>query len=128
MAVRISRHKLAEYAATAIAEKRPFIEQLAAYLVSTKRTKEALLIVRDIESALVNRGIVIADVATARELSGQLQQAVNEFMSSKFNDSQIYLRTAIEPSLIGGLRLRVKGQELDNTVRRRLTTLKASKV
>lgn len=128
MAGRISRRKLAEYAAAAIADKRPFIEQLAAYLVVSKRTKEAALIIRDVETALVERGIVIADVAVARELDSKLLDAVNRFMADKFPDSKIYLRTSLEPDLISGLQLHVNGQELDNTVRRRLTNLKASKV
>ncbi len=128
MAVRLSRRKLADYAADAIANKRPFINQLAAYLVTTKRTKEASLIVRDIELALVERGIVIADVTVARELSARLSESVNRFIADKFPKSKIYLRTSQEPKLISGLILHVNGQELDNTVRRRLTNLKASKV
>ncbi len=125
---RISRRKLADYAAQAIAEKRPFMKQLAAYLVVSNRIKEASLIVRDIEAALTKHGIVIADIAAARELDARLRAEINSFLSKEFADSQIYLRTKLEPDLIGGLRLRVNGQELDNTVRRRLTNLKASKV
>lgn len=128
MTNRISRRKLAEYAADAIAARQPFIDQLAAYLISTGRTKEASLIVRDIETALVGRGIVVADVFTARELTDSLRQSIDSFMSKQFGSSHIFLRPTVDSRLIGGVRLRVNGQELDNTVRRRLTNLKASKV
>ena len=69
MAERISRRSLAEYIADRlVAGDTTVIEQLAAYLIETRRTKQVDLYVSDIEYALIDRGVVIADVTSAHHL------------------------------------------------------------
>lgn len=72
MASKISRAKLAGHVAERIATGTPVAEaftQLAAYLVDTRRTKESELIIRDIEFKLLDYGMIIASVTSARPLS-----------------------------------------------------------
>ena len=67
--VKLSRRKIAAHLADELVAGRPIAKQLAAYLVETRRTREATLMVRDIESALADRGVLLADVSTSRELA-----------------------------------------------------------
>jgi len=129
MAIRLSRRKLADYCADRLlAGDKSVSTVLAAYLVDTKRTREATLIVRDIEFALARRGVVVADVASAHELSTVAKQAVTSFIEATRGNVSIQLRTSLQPELLGGLKLNLPGQEYDATIRRKLTTLKARKV
>ena len=69
---KISRRKLALYVADAVEAKQKLgsvLAEVAAYLVETKRTREAELLVRAVEDELAVRGVVIAHVVTARPLA-----------------------------------------------------------
>lgn len=130
MATRLSRRKLAEYSADQLlaGKKETVLQELAAYLIEKKRVSELELIVRDIEAALLTRGIAIADVMTARKLTTETQAYIEAFVASKHPDATVQLRTRVEPDVLGGVKIGLAGEELDATIRRKLTTLKASKV
>jgi len=130
MATRLSRRKLAEYSADQLlaGKKETVLQELAAYLIEKKRTSELELIVRDIEAALLTRGIAIADVMTARKLTAETQAYIEAFVALKHPDATVQLRTRVEPDVLGGVKIGLAGEELDATIRRKLTTLKASKV
>ena len=130
MATRLSRRKLAEYSADQLlaGKKEIVLQELAAYLIEKKRTSEVELIVRDIEAALLSRGVAIADVVTARELTTETQAHIEKFVASQHPGTTVQLRTRVEPDVLGGAKIGLAGEELDATIRRKLTTLKASKV
>lgn len=128
MVARISRRKLAEHAARQLAHDsasaRRVIDELAAYLVESGRTAELDLLVRDIESALAHRGIVVADVVSAHPLTDEARQRIERLVGA----TTLHLRETIDSNLIGGLKLRLPDQELDQTVARHLRELRAQKV
>jgi F-type H+-transporting ATPase subunit delta len=130
MATRLSRRKLAEYSADQLlaGKKETVLQELAAYLIEKKRVSELDLIIRDIEAALLLRGIAIADVVTARTLTSETQAHIEAFIASKHPGTTVQLRTRVEPDVLGGAKIGLAGEELDATIRRKLTTLKASKV
>ncbi|MFZ2836238.1 MAG: F0F1 ATP synthase subunit delta [Candidatus Saccharimonadales bacterium] len=130
MAVRLSRRKLASYCADQLmsGNKVTVIQELAAYLVEKRRTNELELIVRDIEDALLLRGIAIADVVTARELTAETLKQVKSFVTTQYANASVQLRTRIEPEVLGGIKVSLPGEELDRTLQRKIATLKASKV
>lgn len=130
MATRLSRRKLAEYSADQLlaGKKETVLQELAAYLIEKKRVSELELIVRDIEAALLARGTAIADVVTARTLTAETQAHIEKFVASQHPGVKIQLRTRVEPDVLGGAKIGLAGEELDGTIRRKLTTLKASKV
>lgn len=129
MAVRVSRRKLAAYTAEQLMKAdQTVISQLAAYLVQTRRTKELPLLVRDIESALAAHGVVVADVTTIGPLGAAAEKAVRDFVASTQNASNVHLRTIEDPALLAGVKISLPGSELDTSVRRKLTALKATKV
>lgn len=129
MATRLSRRKIASYYADELlAGKREVATQLAAYLLDTRRTRELQLIVRDVEDALAARGILVADIATARELSKDAKVAITDFLKQYSDVKSVQVRETIDPDLLGGVRINTPSDELDATLRRKLTQLKATKI
>lgn len=130
MAIRISRRKLAAYyAKQLLAGSKTITNELAAYLIETKRTGEAILIVRDVEYALLNRGVAVADVASARPLDAKTTKEITAFITQTTQaKTSVHLRTTVDRSLLGGVKINLPSQEFDGTMRRKLTTLKARKV
>jgi F-type H+-transporting ATPase subunit delta len=129
MAQRLSRRKIASYYADELlAGNKKVVTELAAFLLQSRRTNELELIVRDVEEALAHRGVVVADIASSRALTSGATAAITTFLSDKTRATDIRLRTSVDPSLLGGVRIRVPGQELDTTLSRKLSLLKASKV
>ena len=79
MATKLSRRKLATNAAAKLSSgesKKTVLQELAAYLIDTNRKKEATLIVRDIEAMLVDAGIVVGTVVSARPLNDDAAKAI----------------------------------------------------
>jgi F0F1-type ATP synthase delta subunit len=126
MARKLSRRSLALYVADNLASTRrgDIIQQLAAYLVENRRTKELELIMRDVAFYLAQRGTVNATVITASELTAETQRAVEAFIAQQTGASQVSINSEIDPSVLGGLRISLPGQDFDQTIARQLTVLK----
>lgn len=126
---RISRRKLADfYADQLLSGKKDVANQLAAYLIETNRLREVELITRDIEAALATRGVVVADVATAHELTPATRDAIEAYLKHATKASSVQMKVSVEPELLGGLRLKVPGSEMDATLQRKIMKLRAAKV
>jgi F-type H+-transporting ATPase subunit delta len=124
MAERISRRKLAQYAARELASgKKPtdVMKHIAAYLIEHNRTDEAELVARDIETYLIDEGIVVADVIAARTMSDEAKAAVQELIVAKYDSpKQIVLREIIDESVIGGVKIALPDAQFDTTVKAKL--------
>ena len=127
MAQRISRRVLARHVADQLVagDRVAIIEQLAAFLVNSRRTEELPLIVRDIEDALAARGLIVADVLSAHELTAEAEEAVKQFLSDAYSGT-VHMRTEVDPTLLAGVRVRTPNAEFDNTARRKLTILQTA--
>jgi F-type H+-transporting ATPase subunit delta len=125
---RLSRRSIAEYIANGLIDGKPskkqLFEQLAGYLIDTQRTKELELIVRDIEFALSEKGVVQATVVSAFELTAETKKALEAFVKTKTKATQVTLSNMVNSEVIGGVKITVPGRELDQTVARQLTVLK----
>ncbi len=124
MANRISRRKIAEYAAERLVAGEKVgrvLKEIAAFLIDTRRTREVELVVRDIESALAERGVVVADVTSAYPLTDALKQDIRKLLGG----TQLALRETVDPSVLGGIRLSTPEQRLDATLKRKIQALKA---
>ncbi len=129
MARRLSRRALAGYAAQQLLDgKTAVLQQLAAYLIEVRRTKEVDLLVRDIEHALAASGVVVADIASAREVTATLRTAIVAYITKATSADDVQVRSRIDTSLVGGVRIRTPDAEYDATVRRQLIKLQAMKV
>ena len=124
MGARISRRKIADYAAKRLikGEKTGLvIKDVAAFLIDARRTREAELVVRDIEAALADRGVIITDVTSAFPLAESVKEEVKKLVGGK----QLVLRETVDPSVLGGIRLVTPGKRLDATLKRKIQALKA---
>ena len=100
------------------------LAEVAAYLVESNRTREQELLVRDIESEMATRGVVIADVASAHPLDKKIEANIKQLTGAK----QVQLRQSIDPSVLGGVRIDVPGKRFDGTIRHKLNALRAKQL
>ena len=125
MARRLSRRAVTTYVAEQLAAgNAQSIAQLAAHLVLTGHVRESNLYIRDIEANLADAGHVVAEVTSAFDLSAETKQHIEQFIKNKTAASQVTLRESIDPAVLGGVRVRTPGRELDATVRRHLVALR----
>lgn len=125
---KLSRRKIAELWADELLAGRDITAKIAGYLVGEGRSDEVALIVRETESALAARGIVVADVTSAHDLTDESRAAIEKFLQTSLNAKKVAFREATDPSVIGGVRVDVAGRQLDATLRTRLNQLKSSKI
>lgn len=126
---RLTRRQLAEYGAEQLLQgSESVIRELAAYLVTARRTKEASLLVRDIESALGRRGVVVADVRTAHGLDESTRDEIEQLLKKKLQATSVQLRETTDTALLGGVTVRTADQVFDGSLRRSINELKAMKV
>ena len=127
MALRVSRRKIATYAADQLlagVSKKEVLRSVAAYLVENKRTREQILVVREIEDVLASRGHIVADVTSAHPLSATLKKEIKELVGG----DTLAIRESVDPSVLGGMKIDVPGKRFDGTIRRKLTALRAKQL
>ncbi len=141
---RVVRRKLAVYAAEQLMAGRDgVLDELAALLRAERREREIDLLVRDIETELAARGVVVAAVESARALTAETKGQITRLLSAhsaadsgthppeagrKSRTPQVLLKESINPALIGGFRLRTPTATLDATVLKKLHDLRAKKI
>jgi F0F1-type ATP synthase delta subunit len=131
VSLRLSRRRMAEHMADRLVagdDSRSVLLELAAYLKDSRRIKEGVLIVRDIERALLSRGVVVAKVTSARPLKQGSLEDIKQFIASHYGVKTVYVRELIDASAIGGFKVSTPDKELDRTLSKYVSTIKASKV
>ncbi|QQS18227.1 F0F1 ATP synthase subunit delta [Candidatus Saccharibacteria bacterium] len=124
---KLSRRKIAQYVAEHVPSGRvpeQVMNEVAAYLVETRRVREAALVVRAIEDALFERGIAVVTVTSARPLDDELRQAVTAQVGMR----DVYLRELVDPTVLGGIRLQTADASYDGTLAHKLNGLAAAKL
>jgi len=127
MVKKLSRRSIAAYIADSLvssSDPTTTIQQLAGYLVETRRTKELDLIVRDIIYNLSLKGIVGATITSAFDLSVETEKAIKQFIAEKTKASTVSIDTVIDPTVLGGIKISLPGRELDQTIAHQLNVLK----
>ena len=127
MVKKLSRRSIAAYIADSLvssSDPTTAIQQLAGYLVETRRTKELDLIVRDIIYNLSLKGIVGATITSAFDLSVETEKAIKQFIAEKTKASTVSIDTVIDPTVLGGIKISLPGRELDQTIAHQLNVLK----
>ena len=129
----VSRRKLAKYAAEQIlAGNDAVLEEIAGLLIYEKHEREIDLLVRDIEAELAENGEIVASVESARALDENTRHKIEQLLatavSGKNSKPKVSLRESIDPTLIGGLKLRTPTATLDATVLKKLNDLRAKKI
>ena len=127
MPARLSRRKMAAFVADKLeagASPSEALREVAAYLQDTGRTREQELLVRDIEEEMASRGIVVADVVSARPLDESIKAQIKTMTGAK----TLQLRQSIDESVLGGIRVDIPGKRFDGTIRHKLNALKAKQL
>ena len=129
----VSRRKLAKYAAEQLlAGNDAVLEEIASLLVHEKRQREIELLVRDVEAELAEHGEIVASVESARKLDVDTKREIEKYLmsvvSANNNKSKVTLKESINPTLIGGFKLRMPTTTLDATIAKKLNDLRAKKI
>ena len=129
----VSRRKLAKYAAEQIMDGNDTImEEIASLLVYEKRQREIELLVRDVEAELAEHGEIVASIESARKLDVDTKREIEKYLMSAVgannNKSKVTLKESIDPTLIGGFKLRTPTATLDATIAKKLNDLRAKKI
>ena len=99
---------------------------LAAYLVDNKQRRQVDLFLRDIETELANEyGHLAADVTAARKLTSETKRALAEMLQRETGAKKVELIEDIDPELLGGVVVKTPEDELDASLKTKLTRLKA---
>lgn len=125
---KISRRKIAQYAADKIERdglKSQLIDEIAAYLIESKRLREADLVVRAIEDELAYRGTVIARVTSARPIDASLRKKIEATIQGA---DRVLVEEIVDPTVVGGVRIETPGKLLDATLKRKILALRQAKV
>ncbi len=125
--MKLSRRKLSEYVAGRLLKgdsTKGVMKELAAYLLETRRTRELELIIRDIEARMLDSGTALVTTISARQLSSEAKQAIEELVkSARPKVKNVILREEIDESVIGGVRIELPGSIADMTVKAKLDKL-----
>jgi F-type H+-transporting ATPase subunit delta len=128
MAARLSRRKIAIFVTNKLLagnhQAHEVLRELAAYLVTERRTRELDLLVRDIEEMLAENGVVIADIASARPLDEAVKAEITAMLQAK----SVQLRESVDETLLGGIRIDTPGKRFDGTIRHKLNALRAKQL
>lgn len=130
MATKLSRRSIATYVAQQLLEgapRAPLVDQLAAFLIETGRTKELSTILRDVQFQLTEKGYVTGTVTSARELSEATLKQIEAYTKQQTRAAKVVLETTVDESLLGGIKLTLPGRELNTTIARQLTLLKTQR-
>ena len=100
------------------------LNELAAYIVANRITKQRELIISDIERELAARGRVVARVSAARPLDDSTRKLVLDYVKKQTKADEVALHEHIDESLIGGVLINAGGHQLDATVKTKLKRLK----
>lgn len=123
------RHKIAVYLAERTlapsVDVRKLSREVAAYLLETGRTGELGSLLRDIQDLRADKGVVEVKAVTAHPLSDAARTDIQKQVKQLYPDAKrVIVSEAIDPDLIGGVRLELAHQQLDLSIRGKLNRFK----
>lgn len=94
------------------------------YLLVDNQRFDILPQIQDQFLSLLNKskGIVIAEVSSAVELDGEMVEKLKKKLESQFG--KVLMESKIEPSLIGGIKVKVNDVVFDGSIKSKLEGLK----
>lgn len=124
----LSRRQLSSYMASELqAGNHQVVQQVAAYLVASRRTKEADLLVRDVEKALSGYGVVVAHLKSAYPMDESEKLTIEKLLADRFQAKEVITSEEIDANLLGGVLVQAVDGEFDGSLRRNINRLKAIK-
>ena len=128
MVTKLSRRKIATVVAERLLEgDKTIIKDLAGYLFYTKQTRSINLLIRDIENALLDRGVLVAKVVSAHDLADSVKKQIDAFLLDESGANSVQVQYSIDKDLIGGIQISTPQAILDTSIKNKLQRLKAAK-
>lgn len=102
-----------------------FVTEIAAYLITEKRTADLESVLRDIQASWAQAGHVEVVAASAHALTEPVRGEVKSEIRKLYPDAKdIIITEERDPEVIGGVRLKVANQQLDLTLEYKLNKFK----
>ena len=125
---KISRLKIAAAIADRIdlaKSEKALSREIAAYLLSVRRTSELNSVLRDVMEIRAERGIVEVTAATAFPLTSAVRSDIEKNIRTHFPTAKtVIVSESRDASVVGGVRLELANQQLDLSVRAKLNRFK----
>lgn len=125
---KLTRHQISEIIAKRSTENisaTKLAEQIAAYLISERRSSELQSILRDIRQFRENQGIVEVDAYSAHKLSDQARRDIEAQVRELYpSATQIIINEIRDESVIGSIKLELANQQFDASLRVKLNRFK----
>lgn len=122
------RHVLAQAIANRtleVADSQELAREIAAYLITERRTNELESILRDIMQIRASHGIIEAEVATAHDLQTRDITEIKQLLQKSYPAAkQVNVGTHLDASVVGGLRIDMPEEQLDMSIAARLAKFK----
>ena len=104
----------------------PLSAKTLGVLADNRRLGETVAVARAYTAlAAAHRGEVTAEVTSAHTLSAAQMKALSAKLKARVG-SDVAIQTKVDPSLLGGLTVRIGSQMIDNSIKTRLNTLAAA--
>jgi F0F1-type ATP synthase delta subunit len=118
-----TRTQVAEFLATRMEDNREtVIKEAAAWLVATKKVRQAEYLVNDVAKALHRKGYLYAKVSSAHELDDTIRQQVETYLH-ELGRKHVEVEYRIDERLIAGIKIETPTEELDASIRMKLDSL-----
>ena len=128
MVTKLSRRKIATVVAERLIEgDKTIIKDLAGYLFYTKQTRSINLLIRDIENALLDKGVLVAKVVSVHDLADSVKKQIDAFLLDESGANSVQVQYSINKDLIGGIQISTPQAILDTSIKNKLQRLKAAK-
>ena len=102
-----------------------FAGEIAAYLMSERRTAELDSLLRDIMQYRADNGIVEVIAISAHPLTDQINKDIEVQIRELYpNAKQVIITPEHDANAVGGIRLELANQQLDLSVRNKLNLFK----
>jgi F0F1-type ATP synthase delta subunit len=100
-------------------------KEVAAYLLSERRTHELNSVLRDIQADWATAGHVEVVATSAHPLTAEVKANITKQVKSLYPDAKsIVVTEGHDPEVIGGVRLALANQQLDLSVEAKLNKFK----
>jgi len=102
------------------------LEALAATLFSSSRSRDAELVVREIGRVSAEAGHVPAHIISARELSHELKQSIENLIKDTSHAQTVSASYEVNPDILGGFIVSTPTGEIDASIQGTLKQLQTN--
>ncbi len=127
--MKVPRYQIADIVAKLTlksdADAKKLSSEIAAYLLSERRTDELHSLLRDVAFFRAEQGIIEITAVSANKLTEAVRDDIRQQVRKQYPDAKkIIINERIDKDLVGGVRLEMLDKQLDLSVRSKLNRFK----